>query len=295
MEVILKEPVLMKFIVQPIVLLLNYHKFVSSFYSSIKMVSYLLLSLMLGFSSNAIAQSADRLAYKISMQMKYYPEPKKSLDVYYVVIRSCKLSIDYKSPKKKIMSEIVSESPISDFDFINSKAFPDKALGPFGKKGAILLQCKQDVNCMKTDGKAVNKQTFSATSYQNLDDLLQNLQDYQNACENDAKTKRTTNPEKVAEKPKKVVASDSSTPKNTHLQKIAKSCKSCHGDAFQKKALGKSKVIKEMSYQEIKAALLGYKNRTYGGPMKGIMYGQVAKLTESDIEAISSYIQEYTK
>ena len=37
-------------------------------------------------------------------------------------------------------------------------------------------------------------------------------------------------------------------------------CVSCHGVDFELKALGVSKVVKNLSEQEIKAALDGYKN-----------------------------------
>jgi len=55
-------------------------------------------------------------------------------------------------------------------------------------------------------------------------------------------------------------------------------CKVCHGRKFEKKALGKSKKVSEMSYSEIKSALVGYKKRTYGGNLKGIMERQVYNL-----------------
>ena len=54
-------------------------------------------------------------------------------------------------------------------------------------------------------------------------------------------------------------------------------CKGCHGQNFEKKALGKSKVVSDMTKAEVSAALVGYKDGTYGGPMKGVMKGQVAK------------------
>jgi len=41
-----------------------------------------------------------------------------------------------------------------------------------------------------------------------------------------------------------------------------------------------------MTKQEVSDALVGYKNGTYGGPMKGIMKGQVAKYSEADLRAI---------
>ena len=62
-------------------------------------------------------------------------------------------------------------------------------------------------------------------------------------------------------------------------------CKGCHGANFEKKALGKSKIVANMTKQEVSDSLVGYKNGTYGGPMKGIMKGQVAKYSEADLRA----------
>jgi cytochrome c553 len=67
-------------------------------------------------------------------------------------------------------------------------------------------------------------------------------------------------------------------------------CKGCHGASGEKKALGKSKIIKNMTKQELAGALNGYKKGTYGGAMKGLMKGQVASLKPADIEAISNAI-----
>jgi len=69
-----------------------------------------------------------------------------------------------------------------------------------------------------------------------------------------------------------------------------KKCASCHGAHGEKSALNKSKIIAEMSKADIVAALNGYKNGTYGGPMKGLMKGQVASLSAADITAISEKI-----
>jgi len=64
-------------------------------------------------------------------------------------------------------------------------------------------------------------------------------------------------------------------------------CKGCHGQDWGKVALGKSKIVKDMSKQEIIDSLKGYQNGTYGGPMKGVMIGQVKKLNDNDIIAIA--------
>ena len=67
-------------------------------------------------------------------------------------------------------------------------------------------------------------------------------------------------------------------------------CTACHGANFEKKAMNVSKVVKDMSKEEIVTALKGYKAGTFGGPMKGVMAGQVAKLSDEDIEAIATQI-----
>jgi cytochrome c-type protein NapB len=70
----------------------------------------------------------------------------------------------------------------------------------------------------------------------------------------------------------------------------AKACASCHGADFSKKALGKSKIVKDLTHAEIATALKGYKAGTYGGPMKGLMKGQVAKYSDADLEAFAHTI-----
>jgi cytochrome c553 len=70
-----------------------------------------------------------------------------------------------------------------------------------------------------------------------------------------------------------------------------KRCAGCHGVNGEKPAMGnKSKIIKDMTKQEIVDSLQGYKNGTYGGAMKGLMAGQVKSLDKSAIEAIANHI-----
>ena len=68
-------------------------------------------------------------------------------------------------------------------------------------------------------------------------------------------------------------------------------CTGCHGASFEKKAMGKSKIVKDMSKEEIVAALKGYKDGSYGGAMKGLMKGQVAALSDADMAAIAESIK----
>jgi len=69
-----------------------------------------------------------------------------------------------------------------------------------------------------------------------------------------------------------------------------KKCAGCHGQTGEKVALGKSKVIKDMSKSDIEKALHGYKDGSYGGAMKGLMKGQVANLSDADITEIANAI-----
>ena len=70
-----------------------------------------------------------------------------------------------------------------------------------------------------------------------------------------------------------------------------KSCYSCHGQTFEKVALGKSKVVKDMNVTEIESSLIGYKNNTYGGPMKGLMRGQVLKYNNDELKEFAKLIK----
>jgi len=70
-------------------------------------------------------------------------------------------------------------------------------------------------------------------------------------------------------------------------------CAGCHGQNGEKAALGKSQIIKGWSVEKTIAALKGYKDGSYGGPMKGIMKGQVARLSDSDIEDLAKQIAAF--
>jgi len=70
----------------------------------------------------------------------------------------------------------------------------------------------------------------------------------------------------------------------------AGACVGCHGADWSKAALGKSKNVSEMSKADIAAALVGYKDGSYGGPMKGLMKGQVDKYSKEELEAFAQTI-----
>ena len=62
------------------------------------------------------------------------------------------------------------------------------------------------------------------------------------------------------------------------------SCKSCHGQDWEKAALGASKIVKDMTKDEVTKALLGYKNGTYGRSMKGVMHTNVKMYSDEELK-----------
>ena len=71
----------------------------------------------------------------------------------------------------------------------------------------------------------------------------------------------------------------------------AGACKGCHGQNFEKKALGKSKNVSTLSHAEIATALKGYKAgtlNTHG--MGSVMKGQVASMDDAAIQAVADHI-----
>jgi cytochrome c-type protein NapB len=62
------------------------------------------------------------------------------------------------------------------------------------------------------------------------------------------------------------------------------SCKSCHGADWEKPALGASKIVKDMTKEEVSEALLGYKHGTYGRGLKGVMHTNVKMYSDEDLK-----------
>ena len=67
-------------------------------------------------------------------------------------------------------------------------------------------------------------------------------------------------------------------------------CASCHGATGEKPALGKSKIIKDMTKADFVSALKGYQDGTYGGASKGLMTGQVKGMDEATMNEIAATI-----
>ncbi|GAA7930670.1 cytochrome c [Helicobacter pylori] len=73
----------------------------------------------------------------------------------------------------------------------------------------------------------------------------------------------------------------------TDVKALAKGCAACHGVKFEKKALGKSKIVNMMSEAEIEKDLMDFKNGANKNP---VMTAQAKKLSDEDIKALAKYI-----
>ncbi|GAA7398045.1 cytochrome c [Helicobacter pylori] len=73
----------------------------------------------------------------------------------------------------------------------------------------------------------------------------------------------------------------------TDVKALAKSCAACHGVKFEKKALGKSKIVNMMSEAEIEKDLMDFKSGANKNP---VMTRQAKKLSDEDIKALAKYI-----
>ncbi len=70
-------------------------------------------------------------------------------------------------------------------------------------------------------------------------------------------------------------------------------CAGCHGQKGELKALGTSPIIAGQPAADIVKKLKGYKDGSYGGAMKSVMTGQVASLSDADMEALAEMISKF--
>ncbi|EMG79996.1 c-type cytochrome [Helicobacter pylori] len=73
----------------------------------------------------------------------------------------------------------------------------------------------------------------------------------------------------------------------TDVKALVKGCAACHGVKFEKKALGKSKIVNMMSEKEIEEDLMAFKSGANKNP---VMTAQAKKLSDEDIKALAKYI-----
>ncbi len=75
--------------------------------------------------------------------------------------------------------------------------------------------------------------------------------------------------------------------------KLYSACAGCHGPKGEMKALNVSPVLAGQSKDDIAKKIAGYKDGSYGGPMKGVMATQVTNLSDADIDALADYISKF--
>lgn len=75
--------------------------------------------------------------------------------------------------------------------------------------------------------------------------------------------------------------------------KLYSACMGCHGPKGDMKALNVAPLLAGQSKEDIAKKIHGYKDGSYGGPMKGVMATQVTKLSDADIEALADYISKF--
>ncbi len=100
----------------------------------------------------------------------------------------------------------------------------------------------------------------------------------------------TETAKKVEESVKKAAAA--TTEKKVDAATLYTKCAGCHGAKGEKHALGQSNIIAGQPKAELVKKIEGYQKDTYGGPMKGVMKGQVAGLSTAQIEALADYISK---
>lgn len=76
---------------------------------------------------------------------------------------------------------------------------------------------------------------------------------------------------------------------------LYKKCAACHGMNGEKKALNKSQIITDFTKEEALAALMGYKDGSYGGSMKALMKAQIATYSDEQLEKVAEYIGDMKK
>ena len=110
------------------------------------------------------------------------------------------------------------------------------------------------------------------------------------APKTEEKKAETTAPKAEASTKEEATPAKEETAPTASAEVSTAACAGCHGPNFEKSAMGKSKIVQDMTKADIVNALKGYKAGTYGGSMKGLMKGQADPLSDTQIEAIANKI-----
>lgn len=163
-----------------------------------------------------------------------------------------------------------------------------KKLSIFSLVVLAFLGCNDSAPETKTEAVKAEAQSVVAKPAEapiaKVEEVAKNLKNSATSVIDSMKKEVENTVEAVKEEVTKVTKIDGAT--------LYKTCVSCHGASGEKKALGKSNIIKGQSKKELITKLNGYKDGSYGGAMKGLMVGQVKALSNEKIEALSDYISK---
>jgi cytochrome c553 len=151
------------------------------------------------------------------------------------------------------------------------------------------------INSSKEIVNAVKEETLKAVdnSKEIAKDVVEKTKEVSVDVAKEAKVITNSVAENITQSIDKVI--DTKNNSTDNAKALFLKCAGCHGQNGEIHALGKSQKISEWDAVKIENALLGYKNGTYGGNMKGVMIGQVMQLSESDIKSLSTYISKMGK
>lgn len=138
----------------------------------------------------------------------------------------------------------------------------------------------------KAEEASQKAQELSKEAEQELKETAQNLK------EEASQTVENVVDESQApiEQTKEKVAQATTVQTTTSGKDLFVPCIACHGANGKRKALNSSQVIAGWEVEKTINALQGYKDGTYGGNMKASMVGQVARLSDEDIQKLAQYI-----
>ena len=74
---------------------------------------------------------------------------------------------------------------------------------------------------------------------------------------------------------------------NSTIEVNTGNCIGCHGENFEKSAMGISNIVKDMTKEYIEATLFNYKYNSTNKNMDALMAWQTAKLTDDEIRNIA--------
>lgn len=196
---------------------------------------------------------------------------------------------DDKQESGSTISKTLTESVASAKSVTANLA--DKAKNVTASVAEISNDVQNKVSNIATDVTAKTKEV-TASVVEKAQNVTSDISNKVTEVKDNVVSKVSDVKQEVAQKSSQVASSVAAvvTPAPSGKDIYTKTCTSCHGANGNLKALNVSKIIKDLSKEELEHALMGYKDGSYGGAMKGVMQGQVATLNAKQLESLVEYI-----